>query len=582
MDIGAVEYRSNRDSKPASRGGFAIAALALSMSATFLPAATRNADASVRAAIVLDQNTGRIYRAYNANVYHKPASLTKMMTLYLVFDALKARRLRINQTIRVSYRAATRPPSKMYLRTGQRVTIRQLIYGMAVKSANDAATAAAEAVAGSEYRFAQMMTMKARELGMFRTVFRNASGLPAGGQITTAKDMAILARALRRDHPQYYRVFAARYFRYRGYLHGNTNRLLHRYGVVDGLKTGYTRRARFNLATSATNGRKRVVVVVLGASSSRERYRVTRNLLAYAWRKRPYGGYVVARRARNHFRYGSRRTRMLAMARASRKVQNKSRKTAKKTIDSTAAHTPKNTVVIKKTLAAKTAERRRKRIHLGTRSAHASVAAKTVSAAAYRQIRVLHLGNYRKMGIASRKAVRAYGRLPRSYRRGAKVRVAMVRTRKGRFYRAQISHMPSSRIAGACRYLNKRGTRCRIIRYRTRTLAASTLADWRKRIAAPRRTKSQRRATTSGSERYAIQVAASRKFRLARKALHKARRALPHKIVRGTRVAVLKPSSYKGSLYRARIVGMTKKEAKRACRVLERRKLRCMAIRHDA
>ena len=583
MDNGAVEYRSFGNSKPARRGSFGVMALTLAVGAALLPAAPQRADASVRAAIVLDQNTGRIYRAFNANVYHKPASLTKMMTLYLVFDAIKARRLHLNQRVRVSYRAASRPPSKMYLRTGQYITIRKLIYGMAVKSANDAATAAAEAVAGSEHRFAQMMTMKARELGMFRTVFRTASGLPAPGQITTAKDMAILARALRRDHPRYYRVFAARYFYYGGRAHANTNRLLHRYGVIDGLKTGYTRRARFNLATSATNGRKRVVVVVLGASSSRERYRVTRNMLAHAWRSRPRGSYVVAQVARNHFHRGSRNTRMLAMARASQKSKAAAKITVKKLAAPT--NTAKALVVEKKTLAVRTAERRQKRIHLGTRRAHATVAAKKVVTAAYRQVRVLHLGSYKGMRTASRKAVRAYRRLPRSYRRGAKVRIAMVRTRKGRLYRAQISHVRTSRVARACRFLNKRGTRCRVIRYRTRALAASTLADWRKRVASPRRAdgraKSQRRTASSG-EKYAIQVAASRKFGLARKAVRKARRALPRTIVAGTRVTVLKPSTYKGNLYRARIVGMTKREAREACKLLERRNLRCMTIRHDA
>jgi D-alanyl-D-alanine carboxypeptidase len=216
MGIGAVDIRSRSAVQAAERCGLAKTALLTSLTVGLALAASQ-AEASVRAAIVLDQNTGRIYKSYNANVYHKPASLTKMMSLYLVFDALKAGRLRLNQRVRVSYRAASRPPSKMYLRAGQRITIRKLIYGMAVKSANDAATAAAEAVAGSEAAFARMMTMKARELGMYRTVFRTASGLPARGQITTAKDMAVLARALRRDHPRYYKVFSARYFRHAGH-----------------------------------------------------------------------------------------------------------------------------------------------------------------------------------------------------------------------------------------------------------------------------------------------------------------------------------------------------------------------------
>jgi D-alanyl-D-alanine carboxypeptidase len=566
MGIGAVEFRSRSDSKLVRHGGLATAAILTTLGVALVPSAENQAQASVRAAIVLDQNTGRVYKSYNANVRHKPASLTKMMTLYLVFDALKAKRLRLNQWVRVSYRAASRPPSKMYLRAGQRISIRHLIYGMAVKSANDAATAAAEAVAGSEARFARMMTMKARELGMFRTVFRTASGLPAAGQITTARDMAVLARALRRDHPYYYRVFAARYFRYRGRLHGNTNRLLHRSGVVDGLKTGYTRRARYNLATSATNGRKRVVVVVLGASSSRERYRVTRNLLAFAWRARPYGGFVVARAARNHFRHRSNRTRMMAMARASAK-----RNAAKKTGSSL--------VIQKKTLAVRTAERRRHRIQLGTSRAYAATAPRT-KVATYRRVQVLHLGSYRHRRTASRKAVRAYRRLPARYRHGAKIRVAVVRTRKGRRYRAQIARFQPRRTGTACRYLKRRGTSCRIITYKTRTLAAATLADWRARHAPTRpAARSKRRQAGSG---YSIQVAASHKLGLARKAIRKARRALPRSIVNGTHTAVLRPSSYKGRLFRARIVGLSKQEARKACRILANRKLRCIAIRHSA
>ncbi len=410
MGIGAVEFRSRSAAQSAERSGRATKTLLTSLAVGMALAAGSQAQASVRAAIVLDQNTGRIYKSFNANVLHKPASLTKMMSLYLVFDALKAGRLRLNQWVRVSYRAASRPPSKMYLRAGQRITIRKLIYGMAVKSANDAATAAAEAVAGSEAAFARMMTMKARELGMYRTVFRTASGLPARGQITTAKDMAILARALRRDHPRYYKVFSARYFRHAGRSYANTNRLLHRYGVIDGLKTGYTRRARYNLATSATNGRKRVVVVVLGATSSWERYRVTRNLLAYAWRARPYGSYVVARAARNHFRNRSRRTRMIAMARAARRkpINRTARKSA--TARNTANNIGANVAIHKKTLATRRAERRRNRIQLGTGRAYSAVTRRPVIT--YRRENVLHLGNYKRLRTASRKAIRAYRRLP--------------------------------------------------------------------------------------------------------------------------------------------------------------------------
>ena len=191
------------------------------------------------------------------------------------------------------------------------------------------------------------------------------------------------------------------------------------------------------------------------------------------------------------------------------------------------------------------------------------------------------------MGTASRKAVRAYRRLPYNYRRGAKVRIAMVRTRRGRVYRAQIAHLRKRRTGKACQYLSRRGTRCRIMTYRVRTLSSRAQATWRGKRTPARLTGSVVRTASSRSRKnstgsYAIQVAASRKLGWARKAVRKARRALPRSITRGTRVALLRPSSYRGRLYRARIVGLSKREARNACRILAGRRLRCMTIRQKA
>ncbi|MEQ8699216.1 MAG: D-alanyl-D-alanine carboxypeptidase family protein, partial [Bauldia litoralis] len=241
----------------------------------------------VKSTIVVDAYSGRVIRAYNADASHPPASLAKMMTLYLTFEALKSGKLRWNQRVRISRHAATRMPSKIYLRHGQRVRIRDLVYATAVKSANDAAAALAEAIAGSEFRFAQLMTRRAHQIGMKSTYFGTASGLPARGQRTTARDMARLGRALILHHGKYYHIFSTRYFRYGRRTFASTNRLLHRRRGVDGIKTGYTNRARFNLVTSARRGRKRVVTVVLGATSSRTRYNRTRWLIAQGLKGRP-------------------------------------------------------------------------------------------------------------------------------------------------------------------------------------------------------------------------------------------------------------------------------------------------------
>lgn len=587
--------------------------LTLGSAITFSPG---QAGASIRAAIVVDQRTGRVYRSFNANLAHAPASLAKIMTLYLTFDAIKAGKLRMNQRVRVSRRAAARSPSKLYLRAGSYVRIRTLVYGTAVASANDAATVLAEKIAGSEHVFAQMMTMKARELGMWNTVFRTASGLPARGQRTTARDMAVLTRALRRDHPRLSRVFSVRAFQFAGRYRTNTNRLLHRFGAVDGLKTGYTRRARFNLVTTATNGRRQLIIVVLGGSSSNERYRWTTRLMAAAWRQRPGRTYVVARRAVNRFR--PKRSRRLARTRTRTLIAHANRGTRSATANVAAKRAPVNTVaakrppvtnvaartapvkvITKKTLVDRRRERRDIRINLGGRKAHAAISQEHTPAKPkvfFRREIVLHLGSNRRARTASRRAARAMRKLPGRYRRGARVRVAAVRARSGRIYRAQIAYTNDRRAARACGRLKQRGIRCRVITRRVPILSASARRAWRgsnrgrvrqtisRRRADSRRTTVRRTTTRrgAGQENYAIQVAAGRKVKLVRKAVRRARRVLPRGIRRGTRVAVLKPGSYKGRMYRARIVGMTRKEARKACRILSDRKIRCMAIRHKA
>ncbi|HRP78139.1 MAG TPA: D-alanyl-D-alanine carboxypeptidase family protein [Aquamicrobium sp.] len=222
-------------------------------------------------AIVVDAGNGRVLFEHAANEPRYPASLTKMMTLYLLFEALDGGRIRIDEQIPVSPYAAARPPSKIGFKRGESIDTRSAILALAVRSANDVATAVAERLAGSEEAFAQAMTARARQLGMRGTVFRNASGLPDDGQRTTARDMAILSMALRSRFPHHYHYFANREFVFGGKVVRGHNGLLGRIPGVDGLKTGYIRASGFNLATSAGRGGRRIVAVVMGGESARAR-----------------------------------------------------------------------------------------------------------------------------------------------------------------------------------------------------------------------------------------------------------------------------------------------------------------------
>jgi D-alanyl-D-alanine carboxypeptidase len=245
-------------------------------------------------ALVVEQASGRTISAVNADTPRYPASLTKMMTLYLLFDALDRGRVRMNSPLRVSRYAASRPPSRLGLRPGQTITVRAAILALATKSANDVAVVVAENLAGNEAAFARQMTAKAQSLGMRRTIFRNASGLHHPQQRTTARDMAQLGRALLRDHPQQYRIFATRSFRWGRAHHANHNRLMNSYRGMDGIKTGYTGPAGYNLVASASRKGRRLVGVVMGSRSSAVRNALMASLLDQGFRTQP-GALAVAR-----------------------------------------------------------------------------------------------------------------------------------------------------------------------------------------------------------------------------------------------------------------------------------------------
>jgi D-alanyl-D-alanine carboxypeptidase len=222
-------------------------------------------------AIVVDARTGRVITGVNQDDLRFPASLTKLMTLYMTFEALRDRRVQLNQYITVSASAAEQPPSRLGLQPGEAMTVEQAILGLVTKSANDAASVLGEYLGGSEDRFAQMMTLRARALGMNRTSFRNASGLPDPNQWTTARDLATLARRLVLDFPQLYGYFSVSGFVWHNRVILNHDTMLRTYPGADGMKTGFTDYAGHNLITSAVRGGVRLIGVVLGTASNNER-----------------------------------------------------------------------------------------------------------------------------------------------------------------------------------------------------------------------------------------------------------------------------------------------------------------------
>ncbi|MBK8174528.1 MAG: D-alanyl-D-alanine carboxypeptidase [Rhodospirillales bacterium] len=220
---------------------------------------------------IMDAESGRTLQSARAETRRAPASLTKMMTLYLLFEALDRGKVSLNTRFAVSRHAAAQPPTKLGLPPGRTIRVRDAMLALATKSANDIAVVVAEGLAGSETAFARRMTQKARALGMKSTTFRNASGLDATGHVSTARDMARLGRALLNDYPQHSRIFATRAFRYGKATYPNHNRLLGVYRGLDGIKTGYTHKAGFNLVATAKRDGRRVIGVVMGAKTSSER-----------------------------------------------------------------------------------------------------------------------------------------------------------------------------------------------------------------------------------------------------------------------------------------------------------------------
>lgn len=260
--------------------GVSVLGVFLAAMLLFAPAASAN---SKYAAYVVHADSGDVLFDRYSNGRRYPASLTKMMTLYLLFEEIEAGELKLNSKIKISARAAGQPPSKLGVKKGSTIEVETAIKALVVKSANDVAVAVSEQISGSEWRFAQKMTTKARQLGMSRTTFRNASGLPNSKQVTTAKDMATLSRRMMQDFPQYFHYFSTQRFSWNGRNYRTHNALVRTFDGADGLKTGYTRRSGFNLATTADRDGNRLVGIVLGGRSSATRDRHMREILNNAF-----------------------------------------------------------------------------------------------------------------------------------------------------------------------------------------------------------------------------------------------------------------------------------------------------------
>jgi D-alanyl-D-alanine carboxypeptidase len=263
-----------------ARHGLRGGAFGFATFAAVLALSNNSTQAAPYADIVMDANSGNVLHATNPDARRHPASLTKIMTLYLLFEQLEAGRLKLDSQLKVSEEAAGQSPTKLGLKAGSTIQLEDAIKGIITRSANDAAVVVAEAIAGDEDEFAKLMTKKAQALGMSRTLYRNASGLPDDDQVTTARDQAILGRAIQERFPRYYKYFSTRSFTFRGQWIANHNQLLGRVEGVDGIKTGYIRASGFNLVTSVRRGNRYIVAVVLGGVSAGSRDAKMRELIS--------------------------------------------------------------------------------------------------------------------------------------------------------------------------------------------------------------------------------------------------------------------------------------------------------------
>jgi D-alanyl-D-alanine carboxypeptidase (penicillin-binding protein 5/6) len=249
------------------------------------------------AQLLLDARTGEVLASENPDELNHPASLTKMMSVYMVFDAIRAGKISWDSPVPFSKHAASRPPTKLFVKAGDSITVREAVLAMIIRSANDASAAIGEKLGGTEENFAAMMTRKARQLGMMNTTFFNASGLPHPRQFTTARDMSTLGVALMRDFPEEYELFATRSFKFRGKTINGHNNLMYRYKGMDGIKTGYTNASGFNLVSAVEHDGRRVVGVVMGGRTAASRDRIMERLIDANIKKASTGSQLLVSRS---------------------------------------------------------------------------------------------------------------------------------------------------------------------------------------------------------------------------------------------------------------------------------------------
>lgn len=290
--LSAGKKTNNNQRLTALRSIFAVSVAALAL---ILIATTPRIAHAKYASIVVDAGTGVVRHEANADDRNSPASLTKLMTIYLLFEAIENKRLSWNSPLKTSRHAANQSPTHLALSPGESITARDAAMALIIHSANDVAVVVAEALGETEEKFALMMTAKARKIGMTRTTFRNASGLPNAGQQSTARDMAILAQAMMDRFPQYYPMFSQSTFTHKGRTFKSHNRVTLNYQGADGLKTGYTHASGFNLVTSATRDGHRLIGVVFGGNTAAARDQQMMRLLDDGFASQRGGGALIAR-----------------------------------------------------------------------------------------------------------------------------------------------------------------------------------------------------------------------------------------------------------------------------------------------
>ncbi len=406
--------------------------------ATFIVLALPAGTAQARyASIVIDAETGQVLHAVNADTRNYPASLTKMMTLYMVFEALEKGKLKLNQRLKVSKRAYGMPPSKLGLKVGETIRVEDAILALATKSANDVAVVVAEALAGKETTFAKVMTERARALGMSRTTFRNASGLPNRGQKSTARDMARLSKALMTDFPQYYHYFSVSRFSYKGRTHRSHNKLLKTYKGTDGIKTGYIRASGFNLAASVERRGRRLIAVVFGGKTSKSRDRHMVKLLDRGFKKLASQGVrkIPQVPGRNPFQAP---LVTLEVAKAQEE------------------QVPQGGAKPMETAAARPAPSLPKRAHPITPVPPSSLVANAdaldtpVEVESFTNDWTVQVGAFSRFSAAHRNAKSALSRAPKVLK-GAKVAIRRVdSTTRGTFYRSQLTGLYEQQAREAC------------------------------------------------------------------------------------------------------------------------------------